>query len=123
MGEFAGTYEKYRSLYEEAIRRHVCSRCIDFGSDGVCHTEDPLGCAVFRYLPELVAIAERLHEPKIEPYVNAVRQTICIKCRALTPDGMCPLRQKVDCGLDRYLILVFEALEDVWTALNQKKAA
>lgn len=114
-------FQKYRSLYEEAVLRYVCTRCIDFGNDGVCHSEDPKGCAVFRYLPELIAIARRIHEPSIVPYVDAVRQTVCVHCRALTPEGMCPLRAKLDCGLDRYLILVIEAMGKVDAILKNEE--
>lgn len=109
----AEAFLRDRSLYEEAMMRHVCSQCIDFGEDGICHSQDPEGCAVFRYLPELVAIAQRLNEPKMEPYIHAVRETICVKCRAQSPTGECPLRGKLDCGLDRYLALVFDAIDEV----------
>lgn len=102
-----------RYLYEEALMRHVCSKCIDFGEDRICYSRDPKGCAVFRYLPELVAIAEHLNDTKIEPYLEAVREGICMKCRAETPGGRCPLRDTLDCGLDRYLPLVLDAIEEV----------
>ena len=110
-----------RSLYEEAVRRHVCSRCIDFGEEGICHSPDPKGCAVFRFLPELVAIADRLKELKIDPYVEAVRQDICQQCRNQRPGGRCPLRDTLDCGLDRYLPLVIEAIEEVRDAREREK--
>lgn len=101
------------SLYEEALMRHVCSHCIDFGEDGICHSLDPEGCAVFRFLPEMVAIAGRLNEAKIEPYIEAVRKEICMKCRGGNREGKCPLRDTLDCGLDRYLPLILEAIEEV----------
>ena len=104
---------KDRHLYEEALMRRVCSKCIDFGADGICHSPDPEGCAVFRFLPELVHIAEGLQEYKIQPYVDAVRADICMKCRGGNPGGTCPLRDTLDCGLDRYLPLVLEAIEEV----------
>ena len=118
MNKSANTFLQDRHLYEEAILRHVCLHCIDFGADGICHTKDPEGCAVFRYLPEFVAIAERLHEYKIQPYLDAVRKNICTKCRAKTPDGPCPYRDSLDCGLDRYLPLILEAIDEV----REKKA-
>ena len=102
-----------RSLYEQALRRRVCSRCVDFGADGVCHSLDSEGCAVLRYLPELVAISQKLNELKIEPYVAAVRKNICMKCRGKKEGGECELRDTVDCGLDRYLPLILEAIEEV----------
>lgn len=102
-----------KQLYEEAVRRHVCSHCIDFGEDHICHSQDPEGCAIFRFLPELVAIAERLNEYKLQPYVDAVRNGICMRCGNQSPEGRCPYRDTVDCGLDRYLLLVLEAIEGV----------
>lgn len=104
---------KNRGLYEEAILRRVCVKCIDFGEDGRCHSHDPEGCAIFRYLPELVQIAERLDEYKIKPYAEAVRSEICMQCRGGSPEGKCPLRDTLDCGLDRYLSLVLDAIEEV----------
>ncbi|MBI4397925.1 MAG: hypothetical protein HY586_02235 [Candidatus Omnitrophica bacterium] len=116
-----GEYARYKPVFVEAIREHVCRHCIDFGNDGTCQTIDPLGCAIFRHLPKLIHIAGTLHETKIEPYIETVRKDICRKCRALNPDGSCWLRSRVDCGLDRYLILVFEALEEAWDVIRTKQ--
>ena len=102
-----------RSLYEEAIRRQVCSHCIDLGAEGTCHTQDPEGCAIFRHLPGLVKIAQRIHDYRISPYLDAVREEICMKCRNGRAGGECPLRDTLDCGLDRYLPLVLLAIEEV----------
>lgn len=102
-----------RQLYEEAIRQHVCTRCIDFGKDGICHSLDPQGCSIFRFLPELVTVAASLHELKIEPYLQAVRKNVCMKCWDAKFGGKCGLRDTLDCGLDRYLPLVIEAIEEV----------
>ena len=90
-------------LYEEAVRRHVCAHCIDFGKDGICHTLDPQGCAIFRFLPDLVAVAASVDELKIEPYIHAVRKSICMNCWDQKFGGKCGLRDTLDCGLDRYL--------------------
>lgn len=102
-----------RYLYEEAVMRRVCSHCIDFGEDGVCHSADPKGCAIFRFLPELVAIADEIHDSKIQPYLDRVRADICMKCRSGSPGDTCPMRDTLDCGLDRYLPLVLDAIEEV----------
>ena len=120
MSEEPNRFLRDRYLYEEAVMRHVCTHCIDFDEDGICHSPDPEGCALFRFLPELVAIAERLHEYKIQPYIDAVRESICVKCRSKTPGGLCPLRDTIDCGLDRYLPLVLEAIEEVKTEKDTK---
>lgn len=112
-----------RADYEAAVRRRVCSRCIDFGADSICHSLDPKGCAIFRFLPELVAIAESLNELKIEPYIAKVRERICMKCRGKNPAAACELRDTVNCGLDRYLALVIEAIEEVEAFRRKRKKA
>ncbi len=108
--------DRYR--YEEVIKRYVCAHCIDFGEDGVCHSQDPEGCAIFRFLPELVAIAECIRDYNIRPYIDAVRKEICMQCR--NKGGICPLRDSLECGLDRYLPLVLEAIEEVQAGQQQK---
>ncbi len=101
-------------LYEEAVKKRVCEYCQDFGSDNACHSKDALGCAVFRYLPELVQIANEIHDRKIDTYVSAVRKNLCTKCHNSGLKGEdCNLRDTLDCGLDRYLPLVLDAIEDV----------
>ena len=105
---------KNRTLYEEAVRRHVCEHCEDMGADDLCQTKDPEGCGVFRNLPELVRIARGLHELRIEPYAKAVREHICVYCKNSSDTGKeCEIRSKLDCGLDRYLPLVIDAIEEV----------
>ncbi len=104
---------KDRHLYEEAILHRVCTKCIDFGTDGRCHYGGPRGCPIFRYLPELVKIAEQIRDYRIQPYIDAVRKEVCMKCESGLQKESCPLRDTLDCGLDRYLPLVLEALEEV----------
>lgn len=111
-----GIFRRYRVLYEEAIRKHVCEHCIDFEENGSCRSKDPEGCAIFRYLPQLVQIALELHERKIDPYVEAVRARLCSQCKNSKGSEHCELRDNVDCGLNRYLPLVLDAIEEV----NQK---
>lgn len=107
-----------KALYEAAIRRHVCEKCIDFGQDASCHSKDPEGCAVFRYLPELLRVALELRERNIEPYVKAVRRQICSQCKNAKGSDHCELRDNIDCGLNRYLPLVLNAVEEVNQKLN-----
>ncbi len=103
-----------RELYEDAIKRHVCSHCIDFGMDGKCHSIDPQGCAIFRFLPDVVTITKFVASGlKMEPYIEALRTNVCMKCKNQSSGGECKLRDGFDCGLDRYLPLVIDAMEEV----------
>lgn len=100
------------TVYEEAIRNYVCSRCIDLGEDGLCHSKDAQGCAIFRFLPELIGIAERIQSLRVDSYAKAIRENLCTYCWNQHPDGSCDIRQILDCALDRYLPLVLEAIEN-----------
>ena len=80
-------------------------------------------CQVRRFLPEIVNIINTTQSDSIEPYVNALRKTVCVKCEHAKPDGSCEERRKIDCCLDRYFPLVVEAIEEVyertvWNTLN-----
>ena len=116
----SSSFSANQSLYEQAVKKRVCSKCVDFGADGICHSHDPQGCAVMRNLEELVRIAESLHELKLDPYIQAVRQHLCEKCLNRHSDGTCDVRGALDCGLDRYLELVIEAIEEVDKILARK---
>lgn len=100
----------YRA-YEDKVRAEVCSRCVDVGEDSKCHSKDPEGCGIFRFLPELVDIAWNLREGKTEDYQRAVREAVCFHCANQDVRGNCAVRLCLDCALDRYLPLVMEALD------------
>ncbi len=103
--------------YADAVRRHVCSVCIDgeFSPDGEfvrCGLPSGRSCPVESYLPEVVEIVERIESPWMEDYVSELRRTVCSHC-AQTPEGVCELRIKAECSLDTYFMLVAEAVEEV----------
>ena len=98
--------------YEEAVRRHVCSHCIDYGEDGQCHSLDVSGCAIYRFLPELIGIAQKIRRSNMKSYQRAVRKCICRRCDH-SKGKECSLRKELDCALDRYLPLVLDALDEV----------
>ena len=103
-----------RELYEQAFKRYVCAHCVDFGADGKCHSLDPEGCALFRFLLTLVTITKSLTpELKIKPYAQSLRTNVCMNCKNQLSDGTCQLRDAADCALDRYLPLAIGAIEEV----------
>ncbi len=111
---------KNQGMFVRALRRDVCRHCIEFGEDGLCHSGDPEGCSVYHFLPEIAWICENVQSDKIEDYVQAVRTNICTaKCNHSAPDGSCQLRNRLDCGLDRYLSLVVECIEGLQARLKK----
>ncbi|MBI5645690.1 MAG: hypothetical protein HY962_02060 [Ignavibacteriae bacterium] len=65
-----------------------------------------------RFLPQIVDVATSVSSDKIDDYVSALRDTVCRVCR---PDGeqLCSVRDSHVCGLDRYFVLILEAIEQV----------
>ncbi|HTL71590.1 MAG TPA: hypothetical protein VL404_09905 [Candidatus Eisenbacteria bacterium] len=109
-----------RALYEKAIRDRVCAHCEDRGEDGTCRTKDPDGCAIHRSLADLLQIAWQIDSGELAPYIEAVRKDVCQFCSHETA-GKCEVRNHLDCGLDRYLELVIEAVQEVDEALGLRK--
>jgi hypothetical protein len=105
--------EKYR----KAVYGKVCSHCIDLGESGKCTLEGDLKCGVELYLEKIIDVVKSVKSDKLDDYVKALREQVCSHCKDQSPDGTCQLREDVDCGLDRYFVLVVEAVEEV---LNEK---
>jgi len=109
-----------QELYLEAIRRRVCSVCIDGIFDGRgqfqrCGLPDGRICPVEVYLPEVIDIVQTIESPEIADYITVLHQKVCPRCEQNT-DGVCELRLRADCALERYFMLVAGAIEEVRTA-------
>jgi hypothetical protein len=96
----------------EAIRRKVCSICLDSRDDLSCGLTGRQ-CAIEAHLPRLVEVLSRIESPRIDAYALAVREEICGGCRDRRADGGCALRASASCALDAYLPLVVDAIEEV----------
>ncbi|MFQ5706536.1 MAG: hypothetical protein ACE5HO_03755 [bacterium] len=102
--------------YLEAIRSRVCSVCIggifdNFGQFVRCGLPEDRTCPVETFLPKVIEVVRSVESPKIEDYVTVLRQKVCTECLQ-TEDGRCEVRLRADCALDRYFMLVAEAIEE-----------
>ena len=96
--------------FEGSVREVVCPRCPYLGLNG-CKNPDPHGCALFRHLPDLVRVAQRLDNQNIREYAEAVEREIPLDCeRAPSPGNECRLLDSPRCGLDRLLPHVLKAV-------------
>lgn len=103
--------------YLDAIRTRVCSVCIDGIFDGKnqfvrCGLPKHQTCPVEIYLPQVIDVVESIDSPRMEDYIDILRQKVCADCEQ-TEDGVCDLRLQADCALDRYFMLVAGAIEEV----------
>lgn len=96
----------------DSIHARVCALCMHADAVGSCSIGQRSNCAVERFLPQIVEVATTVNSDRIDDYVSALREIVCRVCR---PDGQehCGVRDATVCGLDRYFVLIIEAIEDV----------
>ncbi len=106
--------------YQEAILKKVCSICIERSPGEVCTRSQRGECPVEKFMPEIIETATTVDSDKIDDYVSALRTTICGVCRP-NGDMNCAIRNSEECVLDRYFVLIVEAIEEV--VLEDKQRA
>ncbi len=99
--------------YWKAVQHKVCESCVDGNGAGSCRLSLVRGCALKSRFPDIVKAVRSVKSEYAQPYADAIRQMVCVSCRHQSSDGHCSLRTELDCGLDRYLVLVVEAIESV----------
>ena len=100
---------------EEKFRHWICPVCVDRNVDGTCSRDERGDCFLFANFPKIVQAISRTRSDKIDDYVAAIRENVCIECSNQDNDGVCQVREQVRCVLDRYLLLVVEAIEEAGT--------
>ncbi|MBI4460500.1 MAG: hypothetical protein HY648_10640 [Acidobacteria bacterium] len=98
---------------EELLRQRICSVCVDRNADGTCSLNQRHECALFDRFPRIVRAIYRVNSDKIDDYVAAIREDVCADCINQALDGSCKVREEVRCVLDRYLLLIIGAIEEV----------
>ncbi|HVQ31471.1 MAG TPA: hypothetical protein VMV21_17880 [Vicinamibacteria bacterium] len=98
-------------LYMDAIKRKVCSVCLDRHDDGSCGLTHRT-CAIEGHLPQIVDAITRIESGRMDEYIAAIEAQVCSRCE--NKAGLeCRLQQSGECALDTYLYLVVEAIEEV----------
>lgn len=107
--------------YLDAIRERVCPVCMDSVMHGTrfvrCGLPMNRKCPIELYLPQVVDVVEAVDSPLITDYVATLRERVCAFCENSEGD-FCALRLRADCALDRYFMLVAEAVQSVDARLN-----
>lgn len=100
--------------YAAAVRNRVCPVCLDavMHGDRFVRCGLPAGrkCPVELYLPQVIDTVESVDSWLMEDYVRVLREKVCAFC-ANSEGGVCVLRLQADCALDRYFMLVIDAIE------------
>ena len=98
---------------EETLRCRICSVCVDRNVDGTCSLKDLHECVLFERIPRIVPAVSGVHSDRMDDYIAAIREKVCADCSNQDEQGLCAVREQVRCVLDRYLILIVQAIEEV----------
>ncbi|HEX9190037.1 MAG TPA: hypothetical protein VGB87_23375 [Vicinamibacteria bacterium] len=102
--------ERYQA-YRDAIRRRVCTICLDGADDGSCALAS--ACAIEEHLPRLVDAILDVRRRRDDAYAAAVEARVCATCAHRDALGLCRLRRDGQCTVSVYLPLVVEAVDEV----------
>ena len=103
---------RYRA-YSEALRRRVCSVCLDGADDGRCGLAAGETCPLDEHLVALVDLLLSMRARHDTHYSGAVEAHVCVRCTRRDPSGACGLRNDGRCALSVYLPLIVEAVAEV----------
>lgn len=107
----------------EALRRHVCSVCLDAADDGSCGLGGERFCAIDSHLSRVVDAVSQVNSNRMDDYVAAIEREVCTQCLSQDPKGFCASRNRGECALYAYLPLVLDAIEEVQGALIREERA
>ena len=105
---YEGAGERLATL----IREKICAVCIDRNVDGSCNRLAEGACTLMKKLPQAVDAILRVSSDRMEPYIQSIRDNVCVSCELRYPDGSCAQRDTDNCMLNSYLPLVVEAIEE-----------
>lgn len=100
-----------RERIERRIRDEICHVCLYERADGGCNQTLLDLCPIVAKLDEVIAIVRATDSDAIDPYVERLRETVCGECDNQGDDGHCGVRDRADCPLDDYFVLVVEIVE------------
>lgn len=108
--------------YRDAIRRRVCTICLDGRDDGSCGLGDTAVCALEEHLARLVEAILDVRRRRDDAFAAAVEARVCSHCSQRDSLGLCQLRRDGRCPISIYLPLVVEAVDEVTQRSNAGQA-
>ncbi|MCG3179199.1 MAG: hypothetical protein BIFFINMI_01532 [Phycisphaerae bacterium] len=108
--------------YLRAIQARVCRNCVDLMADGTCGVHDRV-CPVERNLKQILQVVNRVKSDSVEPYLLLLRREVCANCEHEDMAGECTLRNEAGCALDRYFVLIIDAIEEVRSQIRAEAQA
>jgi hypothetical protein len=105
--------EPAHAEYLDAIRGHVCSRCVERPPEGPPCLPHGKVCGIELHLPRLLETVQRAHSVSIGPYLDRLHADVCAPCPHLG-------KECCRCPMDHLAVLLIEAIETVDRAFEQR---
>lgn len=103
--------------YEELVKERIAAACLDRKDDGTCDPPDGRNCALDFNLPDIVRAVKAVKSDKVVDYGESIEQLVCEQCinreEHSDPPGECYYRDRKECCLDNFMIIVVDAIEEV----------
>ena len=64
------------------------------------------------------AVLSTPRSDEISAYITKIRDMVCITCPNQNERGVCKARDMAYCGLDSFIVLVVQAIEDTYDRLH-----
>ncbi len=107
--------------YREALKDRICSICQKFGYDEVCGIGAEGECPFDLHLTRMLdAVLSTPRSDKIDDYIPRIRKMVCKYCPNQNERGICKSRDTAYCGMDAFIVLVVQTIEDVQDRLRKK---
>jgi ferredoxin--NADP+ reductase len=90
----------------------ICRVCPDRNVDGTCDRLADGECTLLAKLPQAAEAVLRVSSEYLEPYIQSIRDHVCVHCDLHYADGSCDARKTDHCMLNSYLPIVVEVIEE-----------
>jgi hypothetical protein len=102
-----------REALWEALRRRVCSVCLDRGDDGTCGRGGEFRCALEEQLERVALALSACRGQPLEERARAVEEQVCRHCSGPDHGESCRLGERGECAVRAYLPLVARVVDDL----------
>jgi len=102
-----------REALWEALRRRVCSVCLDRRDDGTCGRGGEIGCALDEQLELVASALSASRGQPLEARARAIEEQVCRHCSGPDHGGSCRLGERGECAVRDYLPLIARVVDEV----------
>lgn len=86
---------------------------MDRDEDGNCAPPEGRTCALELNLRNIVAAVQAVKSERMDEYADSIREHVCMNCINQDEHGYCLYRDRLDCCLEDFMLLVVNAIESV----------